>query len=143
MTVTALEKLSKVLALADSGHDGEAMAALHAARRLLRTDGVNLSDVLQEALDDRQNYVQVRGGIVNALQRDVIAMQVRLSEMHRDLREQQKETQHWKKLAEENTRKLKTAAADNERLRQITRTMATQLSGMLQALEDEEKILMK
>jgi hypothetical protein len=113
MDNSALEKLSKVLALADSGHDGEAMAALRAARTLLHGDGVNLSHVLQTAIAQRKDQVvQVRGGVVTSLQKEVIQLQLQLAAAQRDMREHQRETQHWKTVAEENARKLKKQGVD-------------------------------
>jgi hypothetical protein len=143
MSTYALEKLSKVIALSDSGHDGEAMAALRAARSMLRTDGVSLSDVLKGALAEKQ-HVQVRGGlantqIVNSLQREVVQLQIKLAESQRQIREQQAETLHWKKLADDNSRKLKKAATDKEQWQHRAKTMSGKLMALAKTIEDEEK----
>lgn len=144
MTTSSLEKLSKVLALADSGHDGEAMAALRAARSMLRTDGVNLSEVLKTALQERRNeHVQVRGGVVNSLQREVVQLQIKLAAVQRDLREQQQEAQHWRKQAEENARKLKAESAEKIHYKVQSKTVAEKLMELAKALENDEKALVK
>ncbi len=129
MASSALEKLSKVLALADSGHDGEAMAALRAARNMLTSDGMSLSHVLQSAIAERRHeVVQVRGGVVTSLQKEVIHLQTQLAKTQRDLREQITETQHWKRQAEDNARKLKKQAVDvdlrQRRLNEAARNLA-------------------
>jgi hypothetical protein len=43
-----LEKLARILALVDSGHDAEALAALRAGCRLLRKSGLTLADLLKQ-----------------------------------------------------------------------------------------------
>ncbi len=135
VTTTALDKLSKVLALADSGHDGEAMAALRAARTMLHGDGLNLSHVLQTVITERRNdVVQVRGGVVTSLQKEVVQLQFQLAKVQRDLREQQAETQHWKKIAEDGNRKLKNLSVDaglrQRRLAEAARHLAEIAKGL-------------
>ena len=115
--------------MADSGHDGEAMAALRAARTMLTSDGVSLSHVLQSAIAERRHeVVQVRGGVVASLQKEVIHLQAQLAKTQRDLREQISETQHWKRQAEDNARKLKKQAVDvdlrQRRLNEAARNLA-------------------
>jgi hypothetical protein len=147
MSTYALEKPSKVIALSDSGHDGEAMAALRAARSMLRNDGVSLSEVLKGALAEKQaekQHVQVRGGlantqIVNSLQREVVQLQIKLAESQRQIREQQAETLHWKKVADDNSRKLKKATTDTEQWQYRAKAMSGKLIALAKAIEDEEK----
>lgn len=138
MSTTALDKLSKVLALADSGHDGEAMAALRAARTMLHGDGLNLSHVLQTAITERRNeVVQVRGGVVTSLQREVVQLQFQLAKVQRDLREQQTETQHWKKMAEDGNRKLKNLSVDAELRQRRLAEAARNLTQIAKGLEEQ------
>ena len=135
MASTALEKLSKVLALADSGHDGEAMAALRAARNMLTHDGVSLSHVLQSAIADRRSEVVVRGGVVTALQKEVIQLQMQLAKAQRDLREQMAESQHWKRQADENARKLKKQAVDVDLRQRRLKDAARNLADIAKSIE--------
>jgi Protein of unknown function (DUF2786) len=139
VAIPALEKLNKVLALADSGHDGEAMAALRAARTLLTSDGVSLSHVLQSAIAERRNeVVQVRGGVVVSLQKEVIHLQMQLVKAQRDLREQIAESHHWRKTAEDNARKLKKQAIDADlRQRRLNET-ARALAEIAKSIENGE-----
>ncbi len=136
MASNALEKLSKVLALADSGHDGEAMAALRAARTMLNSDGVSLSNVLQSAIAERRHeVVQVRGGVVTSLQKEVIQLQMQLAKTQRDLREQMAETQHWKKQAEDNARKLKNLTVDVDLRQRQLNEAARHLAEIAKSIE--------
>ena len=136
MASTALEKLNKVLALADSGHDGEAMAALRAARTMLTSDGVSLSHVLQTAIAERKHdVVQVRGGVVTSLQKEVIHLQAQLAKTQRDLREQIAESQHWKRQAEDNARKLKKLAVDVDLRQRRINDAARNLADIAKSIE--------
>ncbi|MGB4101840.1 MAG: hypothetical protein WBK91_08055 [Alphaproteobacteria bacterium] len=47
MNSNHLQRLSKVLALADSSHDGEAVAAVRMAKQLLGQNGMSFSDLVQ------------------------------------------------------------------------------------------------
>lgn len=136
MASTALEKLNKVLALADSGHDGEAMAALRAARTMLNSDGVSLSNVLQSAIAERRHeVVQVRGGVVASLQKEVIQLQMQLAKTQRDLREQMAEAQHWKKQADDNARKLKKMTVDVDLRQRQLNEAARNLADIAKSIE--------
>lgn len=138
MVSSALEKLNKVLALADSGHDGEAMAALRAARTMLNSDGVSLSNILQSAVTQRRSdAVQVRGGVVTALQKEIIQLQIALAKVQRDLHEQHHETQHWKKQAEEAARKLKKQGVDIELRQRRLKDAARNLTDIAKSLEEQ------
>ena len=44
-----LNKLDKVLALADSDHDGEALVAVRKARQMLSNDGLSFGDLARVA----------------------------------------------------------------------------------------------
>ncbi len=135
MTSSSLEKLSKVLALADSGHDGEAMAALRAARTMLTHDGVNLSHVLQSAISERRHdVVQVRGGVVTSLQKEVIQLQAQVAKTQRDLREQIAESQHWRRQAEEHARKLKKMTVDVDLRQRHLKDAAQSLADVARSL---------
>ena len=129
MSVGALDKLNKVLALADSAQDGEAMAALQAARKLLHHDGMNLSDVLQSALAQKRlekfnatqnEFVSVRGGAAAILQREVLQLQAQL-------REKNLEIQHWRAIAEDKTRQLNKAHAERDHWHALARQAANTL----------------
>lgn len=138
MASNALDKLSKVLALADSGHDGEAMAALRTARNLLDGDGVSLSEVLRTALDERSpEFVKVRGGVVATLQKDVLALQTQVRDLQRQLRERQQDVHYWKKLAEENAAIFKKAASDKARFEGLTKNAMLRLADILREMEEE------
>lgn len=138
MASSALDKLSKVLALADSGHDGEALAAFRTARNLLDGDGVSLSEVLRTALDERSpEFVKVRGGVVATLQKDVLALQTKVRDLQRQLRERQQDVHYWKKLAEENAAGLKKAASDKACFEGLTKNAMLRLADILREMEEE------
>jgi flagellar biosynthesis chaperone FliJ len=136
MTANALDKLSKVLALADSAQDGEAMAALRAARKLLHHDGINLSDILQSALAQKRlektnllqnEFVTVRGGAAAILQREVLHLQAQLRDCKNQLQEKKSEAQHWRAIAEAKTRQLSKAHAERDHWYALARQAANTL----------------
>lgn len=135
---SALDRLSKVLALADSSQDGEALAALRAARTMLHGDGVSLSEVLRTALEERgPEFVKFRGGLVATLQRDVLNLQTRVKELERQLREKQQEIHHWRKVADDGAGSLKKTSAEKARLEGLTQSAMLRLADILREMEEE------
>ena len=117
----AVDRLNKVLALTDSAHDGEALAALRVTRNLLNHNGMNLSHLLQKAVSEdtpaapQLEFVRVSQDVVVRLQREVISLQKRIAVLQNRLYEQQAEVNYWRNLAEDMQKKAipgdETAAA--------------------------------
>jgi hypothetical protein len=82
-------KLGKVLALADSAHEGEALAAVRTARALLRNAGVELSDVLNQVLASGTKASALKGA--GNAQLEALYLRHQLKERDRDLAETRKE----------------------------------------------------
>jgi hypothetical protein len=82
-------KLGKVLALADSAHEGEALAAVRTARALLRSSGVELSEVLSQALLKGTKAHELRGA--GNAQLEALYLRHQLKERDRELTETRKE----------------------------------------------------
>ena len=66
MNKKELEQIDKVLALADSDQEGEALGALRMARRLLEKEGLSFSSLVQAARRGRLGYLG--GSVFSATQ---------------------------------------------------------------------------
>lgn len=127
------ERLSKVLALSDSPHDGEALAALRAARTMLRHSGVDLSEVLRGAVSEKHMALaSIRDpDVMASLQREVIQLQKKAAQLQKDLLLQQREAAHWRKTAEQRGERLARAEEERDRLRHFVADMSEKLTSML------------
>lgn len=125
----ARSRLLKILALADSSHEGEAMAAVRMARQLLAQEGLSFADLagnlgrsallrhlpeqravqvralelqvseLQRRLLEAQNTIQERN---NAL----AAVNNRVQQLDQQMGRQQAEVEKWRNLARDTANKL-------------------------------------
>ena len=130
MDQRASEQLSKVLALADSNHDGEAIVAVRKARQLLSKGGLSFGDLAlaaatprsrinlpfsfftaqQNQLEDQIAQLRTR---LNALQMEVDLQSAqadfwrrRTAELEQSLNTRSQEVQRWRQLAQETVDKL-------------------------------------
>lgn len=138
------DKLNKVLALADSAHEGEALAALRAARAMLRGSGVELGDVLGKMADQapsgRAGLSRVAPpDVVASLQREIIQQQQKNNQLQAMLREQQRETAHWRRLAEEKGKSLSQSLQEKEHWHKLAEQTTHKLWDILRELEEEGK----
>src|SRR5579871_4658050 len=123
------EQLNKVLALADSSHDGEALVAIRKARQILSKDGLSFGDLaIAAAMRVRRNMpfsffahsqdhleaqiVQLRSRI-DALQQESATQagqaefwRQRAIELEQSLNVRRSEAQRWRRLAQETVDKL-------------------------------------
>lgn len=120
MTAGSLEKLGKVLALAGSAHEGEALAALRAARSLLRRNGVDLPQVLNAALSEEAMRGSMFRGGKDAMHLELLHLRARLKSRDREVESlkraaeaakkalagSERERERWQRLAKETMEKL-------------------------------------
>ena len=99
-------RINKVLALTDSAHDGEALAALRVTRNLLSDKGMSLSSMLENVVRHSQQAVQtvefVRPSedVMSALQRNILELQKKVRQLEAKVVEQQTEVHYWRNRAE-------------------------------------------
>ena len=123
------EQLNKVLALADSSHDGEAVVAIRKARQILSRGGLSFGDLAMAAVSPRsrslsfsfpsqqRDYLEEQmahmRAEINALQGEVDAMaeqtdfwRRRAAELEQAMNARNLEVQRWRQLAQETVDKL-------------------------------------
>jgi len=128
MTEKSLDQLDKVLALADSDHDGEALGALRMARRLLIRSGLTFADLayaarrscfslsrnvfspaviqLEAKIDQMHDELDAHVAQNQKLSLQLEGMKARVSEMEKQLVVHQAETAHWKETARATAERL-------------------------------------
>ncbi|MDR3424685.1 MAG: hypothetical protein P4M13_06350 [Alphaproteobacteria bacterium] len=148
------EQLDKILALADSNHDGEALVAVRKARQMLSRDGLSFGDLARAAstqtyaksssmwsfLSGQRNHYEAR--IQHLLQQlDDLQAQMqtqdlqlgfwrrRAMELEQTSTHAQSEAERWKKLASETA----------DRLWEIGRTVGMEEFAAKEAMPEAEK----
>lgn len=105
-------RINKVLALTDSAHDGEALAALRVTRNILSDKGLSLSNMLGEVVRASQQatrsveFVRPSEDVMSALQRNILELQKKVSVLQARAIEQQTEAHYWRNRAEKAERQL-------------------------------------
>lgn len=123
-------QLDKVLALADSAHEGEAVVAVRKAREMLSRSGISFSDLARAASPKPRvplpftfwstPPVAVRDQEIAALQQQLVDMQTELTnqttlaefwrrravDLEQNLNVSQADVIRWKELAQETVEKL-------------------------------------
>lgn len=140
-------RLLKVLALADSSHDGEAVAAVRAARQLLAQEGMSFADLANGAVDivtlAQDNVTQLRGLEIQVtdLQRRLLdalrqlhdrnqaltAATNKLQQLEQNAEKTKGEVEKWRNLARDTANKLWDIGQQIAEDRAVTHTVAGQL----------------
>jgi chromosome segregation ATPase len=151
MTPNHLQRLSKVLALADSSQDGEAVAAVRMAKQLLTQNGLSFADLAQSAANS-PNIVRsafstgafahkITDTQIAELQLKIRQMQsagklqsnelaharVNMARLEASLVQAQQEVEKWRQLAQETANKLWDIGQQIENDRAVTRGVVNKL----------------
>lgn len=130
------EKLAKVLALIDSASEGEAVAAVRAARQMLAKEGLSFRDIAAAARGrgaTGRRGTPTDGGLFGAgfghdvLQGQVRALQADLDILQVRFNDQLNTSQRWQQKAEELQRTIARHDADTRRMRQKLRPILEEL----------------
>ena len=98
------DKLSKIIALTDSSHDGEALAAFRAAWRILRREGWHHHAALVEAKP--QPVKPIEQNVQACLEHQVSGWRNQALHWEKKANEVKAEAERWRRLAEETADKL-------------------------------------
>lgn len=141
-----VEKLAKVLAMLDSSTDGEAMAAMRAARQMLKREGLTFQDIAyatrsRESGSGRSglssNFANNFFAATNPeiLQGQVRNLKAELGELQQRFNEQLTHTHRWQVRVDELQRVLERQEATTQRLRQKMRPVLQELRDLKRLLD--------
>lgn len=125
-------KLDKILALCDSPHAGEALAALRALRTVLQADGASLAELLQRAVVERPDPLSPtalhQAATLLTLQREMLHLQQKNMQLQNEYLLQQREARHWRITAEQRNDRLSKTIAERDRLQLFLNDMAEKIN---------------
>lgn len=117
------ERLDKVLALADSSHDGEAIGAVRMARQLLLRDGLSFGDLARAAATKSRFSLSIP--LFNGQQTHLETQIVQLQQLVNDLRalndSQTNQIEFWRRKALELETQLNTQKSEAKRWKELAR----------------------
>ena len=142
MTERTHEQLDKILALADSVHDGEAVVAVRKARQVLSRNGLSFGD-LARAASSTGNYKSP--GMLSFLsgQRDHMEAQVyhlrqQLDDLRAQLQTQDLQLDFWRRRARDLEQNAQHAQGEVERWKKLASDTANRLWDIGQTIGGDE-----
>jgi hypothetical protein len=144
MSKQVAPRLDKILALADSSHDGEALVAVRMARQMLSRDGLSFGDLARAAVQKPQRMSFPRSLFPNQntvnLESEISALKQEIDELRGGKTVQETQAEVWRLRATELEQKLRQSMAETERWRQLAQETADQLWDLGQALQTENTV---
>lgn len=139
------EQLDKILALADSSHDGEALGAVRKARQILSKGGLSFGDLAMAAEMPRGRRslpFPFSSGQQSRLEGHIFNLRSRLNAMQMEVERQKMQAQFWHDRANELEQNLRLQSAETERWRQLAKETVDKLWNMGEEIyENEDKAM--
>lgn len=138
MSQPPFQQLDKVLALADSSHEGEAVVAIRKARQILLRDGLSFGDLARAAQQKPRTHLPF-GFFSNqqmvSLELEVLQQRQKIDDLHIALQAQTVQAEMWRNRVAELEQKLNVRNADAERWRQLARDTVEKLWDLGQGIK--------
>jgi hypothetical protein len=126
------EQLDKILALADSSHDGEAVVAVRKARQILTRDGLSFGDLARAASTGvssakSSGLFSFLSGHRDYLESQVHHLRQQVEDLQAQMQTQDLQLDFWRRRAIELEQNNSTAAAEAERWKKLAKETAERL----------------
>ena len=123
------EQLDKVLALADSSHDAEAVVAVRKARQMLSKDGLCFADLARAAArrPGLNRAFSIFSGPQIHLETQVIQLRQKLDDLQADVQSQAVQLEFWRRRAVELEQHFNLSQSETQRWRQLARDTVEKL----------------
>ena len=137
------EQLDKILALADSAHDGEALVAVRKARQVLSRGGLCFSDLARAAVS-RQVQAKAPGvfsflsGQREHLESQIMHLRQHVEDMRPQLQTQDLQLDFWRRRAADLEQNNIQVHSDAERWKSLARETADRLWEIGQSMQSEK-----
>jgi hypothetical protein len=129
MDYRASTQLEKILALADSTHDGEAIMAVRKARQIMLREGLSFGDLARVASGNLTRSKPFSFFSVSHVhfEAQLVLLRQELCEVQDELQTQSAETQFWRQRAAELERLLAQRQSEVQRWQQLARATLEKL----------------
>lgn len=130
MNQRQVDQLDKVLALADSNHEGEAVGAVRMARQMLSRDGLSFGDLAKAASSTKVKIPFSRSlfsGQVVHLEAQIAELQQIVNDLRSDGQNHSTQIDFWRRRAFEMEQQLNLSQSETQRWKQLARETAEKL----------------
>lgn len=142
MAKPSSSQLDKILAMADSAHDGEALVAVRMARQMLSKDGLSFGDLARAAQKPRMNFpIGFFSGqhIVN-LETEILQMRQEIEDLRGKKVMHEAEAEKWRQKANDLEQKLNQSQSEATRWRKLARDTVEKLWDLGQSIQNDEPV---
>ncbi len=132
MNQRSTDQLDKVLALADSSHEGEAVGAVRMARQLLSRDGLSFGD-LARAASNRSRFARPLSFFSSQqvnLEAQIAPFQQQIADLQADNQSQATQIEFWRRRAFELEQQLNLSQTEAQRWKEMARETLEKLWDM-------------
>lgn len=135
-------QLDKILAMADSSHDSEALVAVRMARQMLSKDGLSFGDLARAAQKPRMNFPLgfFSGQHIVNLETEILQMRQEIEELRSKKVMHEADAEKWRQKANDLEQKLNLSQSEAVRWRQLARDTVEKLWDLGQSIQNEEPI---
>jgi chromosome segregation ATPase len=136
-----LHKLDKVLALADSDQDGEAVSAVRMARQLLSNDGLSFGDLARVAAEKpkTERTLGLFSGAQRNIDNELIKLRERLDDLQDEIETQEVHVDYWRQRAADLEQQVTAAQDETRRWRQLARDTVEKLWDLSVAVQEIDR----
>jgi hypothetical protein len=121
------EQLDKILALADSTHDGEALVAVRKARQMLSRDGLSFGDLARAAaIKSSGTYPFLTGGR-EYMETQICHLRAQVEDLQSELQTQDFQLDYWRRRAFEVEQTLQQAQVESDKWKKLAGETANRL----------------
>ncbi len=133
-------QLDKILALADSSHDGEAVVAVRKARQVLMQRGLSFGDLARAAAQKQRRGLPMPFFMTPSVELEIENNELRqqLCATRNDLQMRSAEAELWRQRAAELEQKLIASQAETRRWRQMARDTVEKMWDLGQTMHEDE-----
>ncbi|MDD3371594.1 MAG: hypothetical protein PHE27_07205 [Alphaproteobacteria bacterium] len=121
------EQLDKILALADSSHDGEAVVAVRKAREMLSRDGLSFSDLARAASVKTSAAIPFLTGGREYLESQIDHLRIQIEDLQSQMNTQDFQLDYWRRRALEVEQSLEHAQGEADRWKKLASETANRL----------------
>ncbi len=146
MNLPNTDQLDKVLALAESVHDGEALGAIRTAQRILSRNGLSIRDLARAATVNgatarpapSTGSFTLFSSRQNGLDVQIVQMRQQLNDLQSQLQTQELQLEFWRRRAADLEQTQMQAQAEAQRWRILAKETAEQLWDLGQSMQHIE-----
>ncbi len=132
------EQLDKILALADSTHDGEAVVAVRKARQMLLRDGLSFGDLAKAAAVKASGTYPFLSGGRQYMETQIQHLHQQIEDLQSQMQTQDFQLDFWRRRAFDVEQSLQHAQSEADRWKKLATETANRLWDIAKSMASDQ-----